>query len=358
MELNYIAFYMKQVLVDMHRLKYHPFNGLYRFSTELGQALSKREWKELQLNFYVPEKSIGIFGNNISYIKHRSIDKYYRFGTSKFDVWHATTTLSWYRPFNNRTKFVFTLHDLNFLEEEEKNKGHRTRYLRLIRQRAERADFITYISEYTRQYVQEYLDIKDKPGKVIYNGCNLPSNTNFAPPADLPGKPFLFSIGLFMSRKNFHVLPYLLRNNDYELILAGMNDLPYKEVILQEAKKFGVDSRVRMVGAISEQEKFWYYQNCEAFVFPSIGEGFGLPIIEAMWFGKPVFLSTATSLPEIGGNAAYYFKSFDPSDMQSTFEKGMQHYYETQPQQLIKQRAAFFSWDKAAKEYTDVYRTL
>ena len=92
--------------------------------------------------------------------------------------------------------------------------------------------------------------------------------------------------------------------------------------------------------------------------FPSIGEGFGLPVIEAMWFGKPVFLSTATCLPEIGGEAAYYFESFDPDDMQAVFEKGMQHYCQTQPQELIKQRAASFSWDKAAKEYTEIYRQL
>jgi glycosyltransferase involved in cell wall biosynthesis len=349
---------MRQVLVDMHRLKYHAYNGLYRFSSELGHALAKKKWQDLELNFYVPQKDIGVFGEQASYVKHRSVDKFYKFGTSMFDVWHATTSLSWYRPFNNRTKFVFTLHDLNFLEEEERSKKHRDRYLRLIRQRIERADFITYISEYTRQYAKDFLNIDNKPGKVIYNGCNIPMAADFTKPTTIPEKPFLFSIGLFMSRKNFHVLPSLLRNNDMELMIAGMNNSPYKDVIMQEAKRFGVEGRVKFPGSISEQEKFWYYQNCQAFLFPSIGEGFGLPIIEAMWFGKPVFLSTATCLPEIGGEAAYYFESFDPNDMQAVFEKGMQHYYQTQPQELIKQRAASFSWDKAAKEYTEIYRQL
>lgn len=349
---------MKQVLVDMHRLKYHPYNGLYRFSSELGQALACRQWQDLQLHFYVPETSVGVFGETASYVKHRSVDKFYRFGTSRFDVWHATTTLSWYRPFNKKTRFVFTLHDLNFLEEEEKNQQHRKRYLKLIRQRVERADFITYISEYTRHYVQDYLNIKDKPGKVIYNGCNIPRTTQFAKPLDPPTKPFLFSIGLFTSRKNFHVLPALLSNTGYELVIAGKNDTAYKDVILQEAKKWGVQERVRLVGTISEEEKFWYYKNCEAFLFPSIGEGFGLPVIEAMWFGKPVFLSTATCLPEIGGSAAYYFELFDAEHMKSVFEKGMQHYHSTQPQERIKARAMLFSWNKAAKEYTDVYREL
>jgi glycosyltransferase involved in cell wall biosynthesis len=349
---------MKEVLIDLHRLKYNPYNGLYRFSVELGQALSRMKLNDLHLGFYVPEKDFGIFGPDAKYIRHKSIDKFYRFGTGAFDVWHATTTLSWYRPFNKRTRYVFTVHDLVFLEEAERDKKHKERYLRLIRQRVERAHFLTYISEYSKQQAEKFFDTSGKPGAVIYNGCNIPPSRGFAAPLFVPKKPFLFSIGLFMSRKNFHVLPALLKDNDYDLVLAGINDLPYKEEVLESARRYGVADRVRLVGPVSEDEKFWYYQNCEAFVFPSLSEGFGLPVIEAMWFGKPVFLSRETCLPEIGGDVAYYFSSFDPADMQETFRTGMQHYHQTQPSQKIRDRAALFSWEKAAAEYVEVYRRV
>ncbi len=125
-----------------------------------------------------------------------------------------------------------------------------------------------------------------------------------------------------MHKKNFHVLPALLVGNDHELIISGV-ETPYKSKIMEEAEKFGVTDRVKITGTISEEDKAWYYKNCTAFVFPSIAEGFGLPVIEAMHFGKPVFLSTHTSLPEIGGDAAFYFPTFEPADMQATFANGM-----------------------------------
>jgi glycosyltransferase involved in cell wall biosynthesis len=349
---------MKQVLVDMHRLKHNPYNGLYRFSKELGTAMSSLQDPDIKLHFYVPPHCFGIFGNRASYVTHRSIDKFYHFGTNKFDIWHATTTLSWYRPFNRKTKFVFTIHDLNFLIEEERTQKHKNFYLKRIQERVNRADYITYISEFSRQQALQYLHVGSKPWKVIYNGCNAPETNTFAQPKIVPAKPFLFSIGLFMSRKNFHVLPSLLEGNQLELVIAGVNDFSYKQQVLEAARQHGVQDRVRLVGPISDEEKFWYYQNCRAFLFPSIGEGFGLPIVEAMWFGKPVFLSTATCLPEIGHDVAYYFRDFDQESMKKTFEQGLRHYDETRPQEKIRQRAALFSWTKAAGEYMEVYRGL
>jgi glycosyltransferase involved in cell wall biosynthesis len=244
------------------------------------------------------------------------------------------------------------------MEEEERSRQHKERYLKLIQQRVDRADYLTYISEYSQEEAQKYLKTGNKPSSVIYNGCNAPVNKSFQQPAYVPARPFLFSIGLFMSRKNFHVLPALLQGNDRELVIAGLNEMPYKETILEEARKLNVLDRIHLVGPNSEGEKFWYYKNAEAFLFPSLGEGFGLPVIEAMGFGKPVFLSKSTCLPEIGGEVAYYFDSFEPSSMQKIFAEGMQHYRDTQPQEKIRKRAGFFSWEKAAKEYVDVYRQV
>jgi glycosyltransferase involved in cell wall biosynthesis len=125
---------------------------------------------------------------------------------------------------------------------------------------------------------------------------------------------------------------------------------------MMEAKRYGVADKVKLIGAVTEEEKSWYYEHCKAFVFPSRGEGFGLPVVEAMHFGKPVFLSASTSLPEVGGDAAYYFESFDPAAMQRVFENGMNDFNNHDRVVTIKQQAEKFSWDKAAREYLDVYR--
>ena len=115
---------------------------------------------------------------------------------------------------------------------------------------------------------------------------------------------------------------------------------------------------VRLLGSISENEKSWYYRNCYAFALPSMAEGFGLPVTEAMSVGKPLFLSNRTALPEIGSNVAFYFKDFSASHMQNVFQEGMRDYEEHQMQKAIIERGETFCWDKAADQYLEVYRSL
>ena len=83
-----------------------------------------------------------------------------------------------------------------------------------------------------------------------------------------------------------------------------------------------------------------------------------MPVIEAMFHGKPVFISDRTSLPEVGGDAAYYFRSFDPDAMQEVFKNGMKDYVENNPVDKIKQQAAKFNWNTCAEEYIDVYKQM
>ena len=89
------------------------------------------------------------------------------------------------------------------------------------------------------------------------------------------------------------------------------------------AAQAGVADRVRVLIRISEADKAWYITQCLAYLQPSLAEGFGLPVVEAMQIGKPVFLSRLTSLPEVGGAAAYYFDDFTPATMQQTLVTGL-----------------------------------
>jgi glycosyltransferase involved in cell wall biosynthesis len=155
------------------------------------------------------------------------------------------------------------------------------------------------------------------------------------------------------------LLPLLEQNHDLELLIAGRpDDVNYLNFIQHSAKKMNVEDNLRVLGNISETEKSWYYQNCFAFALPSLAEGFGLPVTEAMSVGKPVFLSDKTSLPEIGSNMAFYFRDFNALQMQEVFVQGMQQYEAQNMSEAIKQRSTSFCWNQAAKKYIDIYRSL
>lgn len=259
-------------------------------------------------------------------------------------------------PARQNVKRVLTIHDLNFLYEE-KSPSKRSAYLKKHQKNIDLCDHIVAISEFTKSDILKNLKV-DKPITVIYNGCDVEEFPEHNNPIYSPGNDFIFGLGTINAKKNFHVLPCLLENNNFELILAGKVDVDYRDKILQEARKYGVGDRVKILGNISMADKYWYYKNCTAFLLPSLAEGFGIPVIEAMNFGKPVFLSNRTSLPEIGGTLAYYFEDFNPENMKKVFENGLAHYKTTNPSAEIINHARGFSWDKSAKSYWKVYESL
>ena len=245
---------------------------------------------------------------------------------------------------------------MNFLYEKRRSKHNK--YIKKLQRLIDRADYIVTISEATRSDIEKYMNLRGKPVKVIYNGCNVYVG-NSEKPRVTPKQPFLFTIGTVLPKKNFHVLPCLLVGNDYELIIAGVKS-DYEERIVQEAIRFGVRDRVKIIGSISEAQKHWYLQNCEAFLFPSIAEGFGLPVIEAMYYQKPIFLSDHTCLPEIGGEFAYYFNNeFNEREMREEFKYGMMNFNSGGvDKEAMKNHALRFSWDAAAKQYWQIYEKL
>jgi glycosyltransferase involved in cell wall biosynthesis len=223
----------------------------------------------------------------------------------------------------------------------------------------DRADRIVSISNYTRHEVLRHLEVDGKKLSVIYNGLAVPS-INQQKPAFVPNKKFFFTLGIIAFKKNFHVLlPILKRFHDYVLIIAGNSSGAYAKQIRNKASSLGIADRVLLPGEISEEEKQWLYSNCEAFLFPSLTEGFGLPVIEAMAFGKPVFISKLTSLPEIGGPHAYYFHDFQTDYMIETIESGLKDHLENPAKKIeIQKWASKFSWDAAGKEYLQLYSSL
>jgi glycosyltransferase involved in cell wall biosynthesis len=215
-------------------------------------------------------------------------------------------------------------------------------------------DKVVAISNFVADDVISYIPEAADKMSVIYNGADKLVVPEGHIPRHEPPVPFLFTIGLLSPQKGFHYIPALLKDNDLHLIIAGI-ETPHKANIIEAAEKFGCLDRVTITGPVSDDDKAWYFKNCLAFVFPSIAEGFGLPVIEAMHFGKPVFLANATSLPDVGGAAAYYFNNFNPDHMQHVFKTGLQDHIENSRAEAVIAHAARYSWETAAKQYMELY---
>ncbi len=347
---------MNRILIDCERTK-HPHTGLFHFCLQLGNALIRQvDRSREKLIFYVPRGQRSLFGLGEDYFFHRDFHKLWIPRTRSFNVWHCTWQNSRLLPPPGDTRVVLTIHDLNFLVERKASPAKIKERLRQVQANIDRADRIVCVSQFTLSTVTAHLRLGDRPAEVIYNGCNINEFPAFDRPRYRPARSYLFSLGTVLPKKNFHVLPGLLAGNDHELVIAGILNTDGGKIIGAEARRHGVQDRVHFVGPISEEEKSWYFRNCLAFVFPSVAEGFGLPVVEAMYYGKPVFLSDRTSLPEIGGSEAYYFTDFDSAAMQEVFSQGMTDYRRQGKAEKIRQRALRFSWDQAALDYLTVYR--
>ncbi len=343
------------ILFDCERMRY-PHTGLYHYCDRLGRAMLRVADSKMrdQICFYLPESCRGIFGENVHEWQQRSWHKLYMH-TPKVHLWHSNYQLTRYTP--RHLPVLQTVHDLNFLREGV-TPSRQTRYYNRIYKHLQNTVHIVAISDFARRDFMTHIDTGNIPVDVIYNGCNIYTGEVEAP-VEKPRAPFLLALGTVLPKKNFHVLPCLLEGNDMEFVIIGKLS-SYVDEIMAEARRWNVQERVHLVGTVTESVKYWYLQHCTAFLFPSIAEGFGLPVVEAMHYGKPVFLSPHTSLPEIGGDVAYYFPAdFERRQMQAVFDAGMNDFgCGVITPETVKAQSARFSWDDAARGYQEIYRSF
>lgn len=353
---------MYKIILDCDLMRYKD-SGLYHYCLNLGTYVKRVLDKEHEgrIAFYVPSAEKISFGRDAGcIIEKKWHQKFLKPFLWDCDIWHA--------PFqsgriivphkNRRTKIVLTIHDLNCLHEDKPDK-ERLDSLQKTQRLIDRSDALVCISNHCKNDVITYLDVKEKPVHVIHNGTHHVNIPPLKPAGYKPSKPFIFTMGYVNRKKNFHTLVPLLKNTELDLIIAGKLDEPdYVNKMRMQARKLGVSERLHILGPVSEEDKAWYFKNCEAFMMPSLAEGFGAPVVEAMKFGKPLFLSNLTSLPEIGGDVAFYFKNFEPGHMQKVFNEGIFQYQKNGLENKIVTRGNEFDWEKSAGKYLEVYQSL
>ena len=220
---------------------------------------------------------------------------------------------------------------------------------------------IIVLSNFVKRDVAAYAHVRPSKITVTYAAADFIPD----PPEALPSlaeKGFLLYVGRPLPHKN---LPRLieafktlkLQHPELKLVLAGKKDALY-ESIENEVSRQGIKDVV-FTGFVTEGNLRWLYEHCAAYIFPSLSEGFGLPGLEAMEHGAPVVSSNATCLPEIYGDAAFYFNPTDIGSIVSAINNVL-----VDPilrEQLIERgrtQVKKFSWPRMASETLSVYRKV
>ncbi len=348
---------MKKVLIDLYKAK-EIYSGLGQFSVNFANELMNQSPQEFDIIFLTPGSFELENIKKFNSLKANFQKRYFPVFNKPYDIWHSLQQFPSHFP-NKKSKFILTVHDLNFLVE--KTGVRKLRYLNRLQKNIDRADYITTISDSTKKNIEDHINLRGKSILTIYNGIEIKSEGSGYKPTYMDDKKFFFSIGIFNRKKNFHILLSLMDYfKDHKLIIAGNKDTSYGKQIQQQINDGNLADRVILPGMINEDEKIWLYRNCEAFLFPSLAEGFGMPVIEAMKFGKPVFLSKFTSLPEIGGEFAFYFDNFDEEYMSSFIKSKLIYYNNNQIflAEQIKKHADRFSWAVCIAQYLELYHEV
>lgn len=342
---------MLSVLVDLSILR-HPYCGLGQVALNYGRwyAAHACDYADrAAVTLLVPKAFVGAFGEEVRYLVAQDVYRWLPWLMPRYDVWHSIHQLSPFRPSGRTVRRILTIHDVNFMYEKAPQK--RQRYLRRLQHEVDAAAHIAFISRFAQSDAARYLDFGSKSQSVIYNGVeNL--TVGEQSPVDVPmgTRRFFLAMGVVKAKKNLHVLlPLMRRMPDYMLLIAGNDCDPYAEKLRRE-----MPDNVVLLGTVTDSQRRWLYAHCAALLFPSLCEGFGLPLVEAMQWGKPVFASTATSIPEIGGDHAFYFNDFHPDAMERVVRQGLQAFDDDRASRAADY-ARSFSYHRNLSLYWDIF---
>lgn len=357
----------KKVAIYLYNLS-NQYEGLGEFNHNLAirmsaQAAELKAKHNIKLCFLVPAGMTGAYGEDVEYLvlkkwRYRLLNeslprciKHLFF--PKVDLVHWTQQLPRLHTTLSPHTFV-TIHDVNYFHNnlpEDKVKKRSKKINRTLRH----ATHLSFISQFAQDDVVSRFDVPH-PKRIIYNGV---TDQMQVPQEKIDGLPnqYLLSVSGLDDKKNVHLLIEMMRflPNEF-LVIAGRGNSEYTKMLYSLVERYQL-TNVRFVGCVSAGEKAYLYRNCKAFFFVSKSEGFGLPVAEAMTASKPVFCSKLTSLPEIGGDAAYYFDELEPEKMAQTTQKLLAE-YEKDPetrQKMCLAQAQKFNWDKAVDEYLNYY---
>jgi len=272
-------------------------------------------------------------------------------------------------PKLKQTKLIYTLFDLSFVEYPDCTTDHnRIACFESVFNASLNADYIIAISEFSRKHFLSIFPhypadrIKAVPLASRFKATHVTASPSAKLKPLLPNQ-FWLSVGTLEPRKNIkHLLQCYAelkeQQKTYPLVLAGKPGW-MKEKIEDTIASLNLQQDVVVLGYVEDEELQWLYQNCFGFIYPSLFEGFGLPVLEAMTFGAPIITSHTSSLPEVAGNAGILI---DPLLKEDLISAMLQIFHDPALQQQLKrqslQQAQLFSWENTAKQVLTIYENV
>jgi glycosyltransferase involved in cell wall biosynthesis len=246
---------------------------------------------------------------------------------------------------------VATFHDLFVMTGEYSTPEFRSRFTAQARDAAARADAIIAVSEFTRRQVVDLLGYPADRVFVVHHGTR---ELRFP---DAPREKVVLSVGAIQARKNTARLVEAFESldGDWRLVLAGSWGFGAEEIGRRiEASK--ARERIAVLGYVTTEELAAWYARAAIFAFPSLDEGFGMPLLEAMAAGTAVVTSNCSALPEVAGDAAVLVNPRDTEELAEALrELARNEGLRTGLGVKGRERAALFTWEKAVEATWEVY---
>ena len=259
--------------------------------------------------------------------------------TARLDVLHCPTFRGPLRP--PTCPLVVTVHDLAVLRHPGTFNPWTRQYSRLCVSRVVRAARIVIaVSEHTKRELVKVLETPEEKIRVVPNGVS----EQFSPDGPFESGDYVLAVGTLEPRKNLPRLAEATRRLGVELRVAG--DAGWGDIRLGDG--------VRRLGRVSDEELARLYRGARCFAYPSLEEGFGIPIVEAMASGTPVVTSRGGATEEVAGGAAVLVDPLDPSSIAAGIEEAV-----TRRDGLARaglERSKGFSWTETARRTAEVYR--
>ncbi len=361
---------MKIVIAAWHVKDFNV--GLGRYTRNLIEGLGRVDRKnEYEILMPVDASSFTLWPN----VRYRVC----RFPVFKRRFWEQMATMLvgshdlLHFPYDSclavkRGKLVTTIHDVKpllFPKAKKRVNVHELVKQTLIPDPLQKIDHIITVSECSRRDIIKNLNVSEDLVTVIPQGVE---GDKFFPrlaecPLDSETTPYVLCVAGADPTKNiqsliiaFSMLPEHVRSH-HQLILVG--DLDSQGELQRLVRQKGLEQLTVCPGIVSDQQLVQYYQNASVFVFPSLYEGFGLPVLEAMACGCPVICSDVSSLPEVVGDAAI---TVNPTDV-SALEEAIQHVLTDsmlryRMREAGLERSKQFSWDQTASKTTELYERI
>jgi glycosyltransferase involved in cell wall biosynthesis len=330
----------------------HNLSGVGVYSREILFGLARSHPQDRFLFCYRPHRVFRSLREPLP----RNVSRRILRGAPKGDLFHALNQ----RVDAPARRTVTTFHDLFVITGQYSTPEFRERFTEQARQAARRSDLIIAISRFTAGQVEEFLAVEPSRIRVIPHGVRV-SPEGSAARQNTTRQNLVLFVGAIQRRKNVRGLVRAFERMpaSWRLALAGAADGFGAAEELQAVENSPRRSDIDVLGYVTQTELEALYRRARIFAFPSLDEGFGMPLLDAMANSVPVITSRRSALPEVAGDAALLVNPDDPEEIAAALVRLASD--EALCDDLARrgrERALQFSWESTLGKTWDVYREL